>query len=148
MAGHTQRTAMSQLEQQYAKPGRTVVAVPQPNGDIHVQERRRTRKELAIYALHQMHQYAVKSGVPLDGLDPSSQDYALPEALKLVLKQWKSSGMALKSAKQYLGDYIHTSHDPHYSISNPPHPSGQREIYSNNPANAAKLMEIADHAVN
>lgn len=146
--GYTQRTAISQLEQQYAKPGRTVVAVPQPNGDIHVQERRRTRKELAIYALHQMHRYAVKSGVPLDGLDPSNEDYALPEALKHSLNQWESSGMALDSAKQYLGDYIHTSHDPHYSLSNPPHPSGRREIYANHPAKAAKPMEIAEHAFN
>lgn len=146
--GHTQRTAISQLEQKYAKPGRTVVAVPQPNGDIHVQERRRTRKELAIYALHQMHRYAVECGVPLDGLDPSSDDYALPESLRRSLNEWKSSGMALDAAKQYLGEYIHTSHDPHYSLSNPPHPTGRREIYTNSPAKAEKPMEIADHAVN
>lgn len=49
--GHTQRTAIPQLEAQYARSGRTVIAVPQLNGDIHVQERRRTRKEHSIFDL-------------------------------------------------------------------------------------------------
>jgi uncharacterized Zn-binding protein involved in type VI secretion len=133
--GHTQRTAIPQLEAQYARPGRTVVAVPQPNGDIHVQERKRTRKELAIYNLHRMHGFAVQNDVPLGGLDPTDADHALPAPLQSAIASWQSSGGSLEASRGYLDGFIHTSHSI-YELGLGPEPSGKRTVFYNRPAQA------------
>lgn len=133
--GRTQRTAIPQLEAQYARPGRTVVAVPQPNGDIHVQERRRTRKELAIYNLHRMHGFAVQNEVPLGGLDPTDADHALPASLQSAIASWQSSGGSLEASREYLDGFIHTSHSI-YELGLGPEPSGKRTVFNNRPAQA------------
>jgi hypothetical protein len=137
--GHTQRTAIPQLEAQYARPGRTVIAVPQPNGDIHVQERRRTRKELAIYNLHQMHKLAVAGHAPLRVLDPSDSDHALPDSLQAALQSWRSSGGSLESSRQYLGEFIHTSHSI-FDLGMAQEPSGKRSVFYNKPSSAEVPM--------
>lgn len=123
--GHTQRTAIPQLEAQYARSGRTVIAVPQLNGDIHVQERRLTRKELAMYNLHQMHELAVAGHAPLRGLNPSDSDHALPDSLE--------------SSRQYLGEFIHTSHSI-FDLGMAQEPSGKRSVFYNNPSSAEVPM--------
>ena len=133
--GHTQRTAIPQLEAKYARPGRTVVAVPQPNGDIHVQERRHTRKELAIYNLHRMHEFAVIGGVPVDDLNRSNPDHALPATLQSAIESWQSSGGSLEASRKYLGGFIHTSHSI-YKFGLDPEPTGQRSIFQNRPTQA------------
>lgn len=133
--GHTQRTAIPQLEAKYARPGRTVVAVPQPNGDIHVQERRRTRKELAIYNMHRMHEFAVIGGVPVDDLNRSNPDHALPATLQSAIESWQSSGGSLEASRKYLGGFIHTSHSI-YKFGLDPEPTGQRSIFQNRPTQA------------
>lgn len=133
--GHTQRTAIPQLEAQYARPGRTIIAVPQPNGDIHVQERRRTRKELAIYHLHRMHELAVAGNAPLDRLNRTSPSHALPTSLQTALQSWKSSGGILASSQNYLGEFIHTSHSIfHFGMAQ--EPSGKRAVFYNKPSSA------------
>lgn len=133
--GHTQRTAIPQLEQQYAQPGRTVVAVPQPNGDIHVQERRRTRKELAIYNLHRMYGLAKQSDVPLRQMNTDDKDYHVPQDLQDALASWQGQGESLAVARDYLGGYIHTSHCI-YALGMAPEPSGKRRVLYNRPAQA------------
>lgn len=131
--GHTQRTAIPQLEAQYARPGRTVVAVPQPNGDIHVQERRRTRKELAIYNLHRMYDFAEQSDVPLRQMNTNDKDYQIPQDLQGALASWQANGGSLAVVKDYLGGYIHTSHSI-YELGLGPEPSGKRTVFYNRPA--------------
>ena len=133
--GHTQRTAIPQLEAKYARPGRTVVAVPQPNGDIHVQERRRTRKELAIYNLHRMHGLAVQAEVPLGGLDLTDIDHALPSALQSAIASWQSAGGSLETSRDYLHGFIHTSHSI-YKFGLDPESSGKRTVFYNKPSKA------------
>lgn len=133
--GHTQRIAIPQLEAQYARPGRTVMAVPQPNGDIHVQERRRTRKELAIYNLHRMYNLAKQSDVPLKQMNTNDKDYQIPQDLQGTLASWKATGGSLAVARDYLGGYIHTSHSI-YELGLGPEPSGKRTVFYNRPAQA------------
>ncbi|PMR69048.1 hypothetical protein C1H66_12620, partial [Halomonas heilongjiangensis] len=77
--------------------------------DVLEIERRATRKELAIYALHQMHQLAHQSGVPLDELRNDS-DHTIPDELQGALDAWKKVGARLEDARRYLHGYIHTSH--------------------------------------
>jgi hypothetical protein len=139
--GHTQRTAIPQLEAKYARPGRTVVAVPQPNGDIHVQERRRTRKELAIYNLHSMHGLALQAGVPLGGLDPTDIDHALPSVLRSAIASWQSAGGSLETSRDYLHGFIHTSHSI-YKFGLDPESSGKRTVFSNKPGKAIKPSSV------
>lgn len=133
--GRTQRTAIPQLEAQYARPGRTVMAVPQPNGDIHVQERKRTRKELAIYNLQRMHEFAVQNDVPVGGLDPTDADHALPASLQSAIASWQSSGGSLEASRKYLDGFIHTSYSI-YELGLDPEPSGKRTVFNNRPAQA------------
>jgi uncharacterized Zn-binding protein involved in type VI secretion len=137
--GHTQRTAIPQLEAQYVRPGRTVIAVPQPNGDIHVQERRRTRKELAIYHLHQMHKLAVAARAPFDQLNRTSPAHALPDSLRTALRSWQSSGGSLESSRQHLSEFIHTSHCI-FQFGMGQEASGKRSVFYNKPANAEVPM--------
>ena len=133
--GHTQRTAIPQLEAKYARPGRTVVAVPQPNGDIHVQERRRTRKELAIYNLHRMYEFALQSDVPLRQMNTNNKDFQIPQDLRAALSSWHTSGGSLYASRDYLGGYIHTS-DSIYRLGLEPEPSGNRSVFFNRPTKA------------
>ncbi|MEP4392053.1 type VI secretion system PAAR protein [Marinobacter sp.] len=133
--GHTQRTALPQLEAQYARPGRTVVAVPQPNGDIHVQERRRTRKELAIHHLHRMYDLAKQSDVPFRQMNTNDKDYQIPQDLRDALATWQANEGSLAVARDYLGGYIHTSHSI-YELGLGPEPSGKRTVFYNRPAQA------------
>src|SRR5690554_525401 len=133
--GHTQRTAIPQLEAKYARPGRTVVAVPQPNGDIHVQERRHTRKELAIYNLHRMYELALQSDVPLRQMNTNNKDFQIPQDLRAALSSWHTSGGSLYASRDYLGGYIHTS-DSIYRLGLEPDPSGNRTVFFNRPTKA------------
>ena len=133
--GHTQRTAIPQLEAKYARPGRAVVAVPQPNGDIHVQERRHTRKELAIYNLHRMYEFALQSDVPLRQMNTNNKDFQIPQDLQAALSSWHTSGGLLDASRDYLGGYIHTS-DSIYRLGLEPDPSGNRTVFFNRPTKA------------
>ena len=128
--GHTQRTAIPQLEAKYARPGRTVVAVPQPNGDIHVQERRHTLKELAIYNLHRMYKLALQSDVPFRQMNTNNKDFQIPQDLQVALNSWHTSGGSLDASRDYLGGYIHTS-DSIYRLGLEPELSGNRTVFFN-----------------
>ncbi|MDF0752738.1 type VI secretion system PAAR protein [Marinobacter sp. 71-i] len=139
--GHTQRTAIPQLEAQYARPGRTVVAVPQPNGDIHVQERRRTRKELAIHNLHRMYDFAEQSDVPLRQMNTNDKGYQIPQNLQGALTNWQANGGSLAVARDYLGGYIHTSHSI-YKLGLGPEPSGKRTVFYNRPTQAITSSNV------
>ena len=111
------------------------MAVPQPNGDIHVQERKRTRKELAIYNLHRMYNLAKQSDVPLKQMNTNDKDYQIPQDLQGALASWKTNGGSLAVARDYLGGYIHTSHSI-YELGLSPEPSGNRTVFYNRPAQA------------
>ena len=102
---------------------------PRINGmDVIAEERRPTKKELAIYALHRMHKFAVSEGVPLLPMDTSAGGYHIPEELHRALQAWQNSGASLADSDKYLAGYIHTSHRmdelPHL-----PEKSGIRQVF-------------------
>ncbi|PXX97715.1 hypothetical protein CR157_13095 [Halomonas sp. LBP4] len=99
--------------------------------DVLEIERRATRKELAIHALHQMHRLAQQLGVPLDELR-NDADHILPSELQDALDAWKQSGARLEDARNYLQGYIHTSHRQE-SMAHAPEVSGVRRVFANRP---------------
>ncbi|PXX89050.1 hypothetical protein [Halomonas heilongjiangensis] len=98
--------------------------------DVLEIERRATRKELAIHALHQMHPLALQMGVPLRRLDDAEPDHTLPAELKGAWEAWQKAGARLEDARSYLHGYIHTSHRQE-SLSHAPEASGVRRVFAN-----------------
>nr|WP_276316594.1 DUF2235 domain-containing protein [Halomonas flagellata] len=78
--------------------------------DVLEIERRATRKELAIHALHQMHRLVQQMGVPLLPLTLSNPNHAIPQSLQGALEACQKAGARIKDARNYLQGYIHTSH--------------------------------------
>ncbi|MFY0992619.1 phospholipase effector Tle1 domain-containing protein [Halomonas sp. C05BenzN] len=112
--------------------------------DVLEIERRATRKELAILALHQMHPLALQLGVPLRGLDEAEPDHALPAELKNAWETWQRAGARLEDARSYLHGYIHTSHRQE-SLPHAPEASGVRRVFANRPRSVFdKAREVQD----
>ncbi|MEX2474505.1 type VI secretion system PAAR protein [Marinobacter sp.] len=103
--------------------------------DVIAEERRPTRKELAIYSLHKMYTYAVDAGVPLVEITKEQPEFGLPEHLEQAINDWKADGAELSAARQYLAGYIHTSHRAG-SIAHGPESSGVRRRFLNKPHQA------------
>jgi len=124
--------------------------------DVVEVEHRHTRKELALVALHKMHEQAKAAGAPLRGLPLGDPDYTLPPALEQAWQRWQAAGGAMNLARRFLGQYIHTSHrEPLGSqgvvrdlenYAHRPEPSGIRRILFNNPAWAVGGRRQAAHA--
>ncbi len=112
--------------------------------DVLEIERRATRKELAIHALHQMHQLAHQSGVPLDELRNDS-DHTIPDELQGALDAWKKAGARLEDARRYLQGYIHTSHRRE-SLAHAPEASGVRRVFANRAASVFDASREAQDA--
>lgn len=100
--------------------------------DVIAEERRPTRKELAIYALHKMYAYAVDAGVPLIELRKEQEEFRLPSDLRHAIRIWRAEGGELSSAKKFLEGYIHTSHRAG-SVAHGPELSGIRRQFLNKP---------------
>lgn len=100
-----------------------------------MQERRRTRKELAIYNLHRMFDLASQNDVPLRQMNTNNQDFQIPQELQAALSSWHTSGGSLDASRDYLGGYIHTS-DSIYRLGLEPEPSGNRTVFFNWPTKA------------
>tara|TARA_R110000851_G_C13100426_1_gene568210 strand:- start:6211 stop:7944 length:1734 start_codon:yes stop_codon:yes gene_type:complete len=128
----TIQSAQEKIEELNKRDNRNIQA--RINGtDVIAEERRPTRKELAIYALQRLHEVAVDEGVPMLPMDPSSADYQIPEDLQQALDAWKDAGENLAVSEKYLAKYIHTSHRedelPHL-----PESSGKRKVFFNRPS--------------
>jgi uncharacterized protein (DUF2235 family) len=98
--------------------------------DVIAEERRATRKELAIVSLHKMYGYAQNSGVPLDDLDRTDKNFQIPEDLKKAIEQWSAAGGRLENSRDFLSRYIHTSHR-RGAMAHAPEQSGQRRKFIN-----------------
>jgi hypothetical protein len=109
--------------------------------DMVAEERRPTRKELSYYALREMHRHAVNAGVPLSKPD----DYPMPAKLEGALNRWLAAGGQLSDARDYLYDYIHTSHRVD-SIPHRPEPDRVRRHFLSRPHNAAMPRSLASDA--
>ncbi|MGR2740369.1 phospholipase effector Tle1 domain-containing protein [Billgrantia sp. Q4P2] len=110
--------------------------------DVLEVERRATRKELAIYALHQMHDEALRAWVPLRPLLATNPEHAIPAELQTLIDDWWQSGRRrgrqwmLDISHEHFAGYIHTSHrQQSYSLrdhfAHAPEPSGKRRIFPN-----------------
>jgi len=110
--------------------------------DVLEIERRATRKELAIYALHQMHEEAKRAWAPLRDLDDTDPDHAIPTELQTLIDEWWQNGSRrgrqwmLDMSHEHFAGYIHTSHRQHpYSLrdrfAHAPEPSGVRRVFPN-----------------
>ena len=104
--------------------------------DVLEIERRATRKELAIYALHQMHEEAKRAWVPLRPLLPSNPDHAIPAELQTLIDEWWEGGRRrgqqwmLDVSHEHFAGYIHTSHRQE-SLAHAPEPGGVRRVFPN-----------------
>ncbi|MCW8978615.1 MAG: type VI secretion system PAAR protein [Marinobacter sp.] len=109
--------------------------------DVIAEERRATRKELAIHALHLMYEMAVSEGLPMSPMDLSNANHRIPDDLKKAIDAWQEAGANLFAARKYLGKYMHTSHRedvlPHL-----PENSGKRRIFYNRPSLAVQQQEV------
>lgn len=108
--------------------------------DVIAEERRPTRKELSYYALHKMYDHAVNAGVPLDLMN----DYPIPVPLQTALDQWQANGGDLANARDYLYDYVHTSHRVG-SIPHRPEPNRVRRVFLSNTQRAAQPRSIVSN---
>lgn len=127
----TVQIAQREIEAWNARDSRNIQ--PEIRGmDVYAVERRPTRKELAIYALYQMYDQASSSGVPLQQVDKTLEEYRIPMDLRMAIDDWQSAGAKLDNAQDYFGNYIHTSHRSG-SIPHGPTTSGKREVYPNRP---------------
>ncbi|EWH01376.1 T6SS phospholipase effector Tle1-like catalytic domain-containing protein [Halomonas sp. BC04] len=103
--------------------------------DVIEIERRAIRKELAIYALHEMYREARKIHVPLDELRDDA-DHVIPAELQVIIDDWEEEGMRRKRqwmldvSRERFADYIHTSHRQE-SLAHAPEPSGVRRVFPN-----------------
>jgi T6SS, Phospholipase effector Tle1-like, catalytic domain len=109
--------------------------------DVFAEERRATRKELAIYALHQMHRYAQESGVPLAPMRESQPEFLIPNELQKKLDKWLAAGGKLSEARDYLEGYIHTSHRE-WTLAHHPESSQQRRVFLIKPEKAVKAEAV------
>lgn len=104
--------------------------------DVLEVERRATRKELAIYALHQMHEEAKRAWVPLRDLDDTDPDHTIPDELQTLIDEWWLNGRRrgrqwmLDASQEHFVGYIHTSHRQE-SLAHEPEPSGVRRVFPN-----------------
>ncbi|WP_232090246.1 T6SS phospholipase effector Tle1-like catalytic domain-containing protein [Billgrantia diversa] len=98
--------------------------------DVLEVERRATRKELAIHALHRMHDEAKRVWVPLRDLDDADPNHAIPAELREKLDAWRAAGGRLDDSHRFLNGYIHTSHRQE-SLAYAPEPSGERRVFPN-----------------
>lgn len=106
--------------------------------DVLEIERRDTRKELAIYALHQMYREARRARVPLRDLDDAEPDHAIPAELQAIIGEWEREGRQrgqqwmLDVSRERFAGYLHTSHR-HEELVHAPEPSGARRVFPNIP---------------
>ena len=138
----TIQSAQRKIEELNKRDRRNIQA--RINGtDVIAEERRPTRKELAIYALQRMYKVAVAEGVPMLPMDLSNADYQMPKDLQQALDAWKYAGANLAASEKYLAKYIHTSHRvdelPHL-----PESSGKRKVFFNRPSLAIQ-QKVAVH---
>lgn len=123
--------------------------------DVLEVERRATRKELAIYALHQMHDEALRAWVPLRPLLPSNPDHAIPAELQALIVEWWQNGRRrgrqwmLEMSHEHFAGYIHTSHRQYPftlrdRFAHAPEPSGKRRVFPNRHAPVAVQQEPQD----
>jgi len=110
--------------------------------DVIAEERRPTKNEIAVYALHRMHKLAVSEGVPLLPMDTSVDGYSIPAELQQALQAWQNAGANLADSDEYLAGYIHTSHRvdelPHL-----PEKSGVRRVFLNR-GSMASQQKVAE----
>ncbi|MGR4068037.1 T6SS phospholipase effector Tle1-like catalytic domain-containing protein [Billgrantia sp. C5P2] len=110
--------------------------------DVLEVERRATRKELAIYALHQMHDEAKRAWVPLRDLDDTDPDHVIPAELQALIDSWWQNGRRhgrqwmLEMSHEHFTGYIHTSHRQYPftlrdRFAHAPEPSGKRRVFPN-----------------
>jgi hypothetical protein len=103
--------------------------------DVLEIERRATRKELAIYALHRMYDEAKRAWVPLDELRDDA-DHTIPAELQTLIDEWWEGGRRrgrqwmLDVSHEHFAGYIHTSHRQE-SLAHAPEPSGVRRVFPN-----------------
>ncbi|MBW6392024.1 DUF2235 domain-containing protein [Halomonas sp. Y3S6] len=122
--------------------------------DVLEVERRATRKELAIYALHQMYEEAKRAWVPLDELrdDP---DHTIPAELQALIDSWWQGGRRhgrqwmLEMSHEHFAGYIHTSHRQYPftlrdRFAHAPEPSGVRRVFPNRHVPVAAPQEPQD----
>ena len=107
-AGHGLNARTVQIAQRDAEQQELYIRVEGP--DVILERRLPTRKELAIYSLHNMHEFALERGVPLRDLRLNDPAHIIPEELQEQLTAWKEAGGQLKDSKRYLEGYIHTSY--------------------------------------
>lgn len=114
--------------------------------DVLVGRRKWTRKELALYALEIMKQHMMGVGVLLNA-EEYSEVYAIPTNLQAKLSAWQNAGGRLEASRDYLEDYIHTSHTPFVwnlsVIGNIAEPSERRRIFPNRPNKARRQKSHA-----
>ncbi len=141
----TVQMAQREIEAWNARDSRNIQ--PEIRGtDVYAVERRPTRKELAIYALYQMYDQASSSGVPLQQIDKTLEEYRIPMDLRMAIDEWQSAGAKLDHAQDYFGNYIHTSHRSG-SIPHGPTTSGKREVYPNRTIARREHQRVAEERV-
>jgi hypothetical protein len=130
----TIRNAQIKIEEMNANDDRNIQ--PRVSGmDVIAEERRPTRKELAIVTLHKMYAFARDANVPLVEMNKSLPEYQVPTELRQAIGAWRAVGGSLSYSRKYLEGYIHTSHRPG-DLAHGPNPKGVRETFLNKPGNA------------
>ncbi|GAA0697025.1 hypothetical protein GCM10009104_26450 [Marinobacterium maritimum] len=149
--GEAIRSAQRQAEALDKQDARNI-ALRIQGADAIIEERRATRKELAVVSLREMYRFAEQAGVPLKRILPTDKHLSVPDELAQALGRWRSAGAELGRARDFLHGYMHTSHRDDSqdslidSLAHAPEPGGKRQIFLNRPERAIQPRESSRHA--